>query len=262
MFKSRTYLVVLILTLCNLLPNPVYAADYWQEHTQGWHWYQKIKQSKEDPINTSQTINDNPVQQMAYWQEAVKRSLDKAILSPTQENVLAYIQLQNQLSQQASRFSAVWQQLLWSHPRLDYSFLHPTNQLGQQAYWDKQHMQLEQTAKQLAKDYGLFFIFKGDCPYCKRFAPILQNFTKRYGFYVSPVTLDGKNLPEFPLAKIDNGLAMNLNITQVPAVVAVSFSGMQVKPKIRPISFGLISEEELLERLVSVLKPSELTAKV
>jgi len=42
------------------------------------------------------------------------------------------------------------------------------------------------------------FFFRGACPYCHKFAPLLKAFADRYGFRLVDVSLDGGGLPEFP----------------------------------------------------------------
>ena len=68
---------------------------------------------------------------------------------------------------------------------------------------------------------SLIFFFRGDCPYCHKFAPILKKFAERYGFTVIPVAVDGGTLPEYPYPKEDYTLGRQLKVAQVPALFMI-----------------------------------------
>lgn len=237
-----------MLLLCLLLPlTNAMAGNFWQDHAEGWHWYHDPASSRDSSRpDVSQTTD--PVTTMDSLQQKVKQALDKAILEPTPENVKNYIELQNKIAKQASLFSSVWQRIIRETPTLDYSLQHPTNQIGKQVYWDKRHTEIESSISQLAKTHGLFFFFKASCPYCHRYAPIVKAFAERYGFSVIPITLDEGTLPEFPDAKLNNGAAMQFEINIVPALFMVDPQTAQIIP----LSYGLISEEDLANRVYSI----------
>ena len=83
------------------------------------------------------------------------------------------------------------------------------------------------------------------------FAPTLAAFQARHGIQVVAVSMDGGPMPGFPEARPDNGIATTLKVTQVPAIfLAQPFTG-----RITPIGFGVLSESQLLERIVAVSSP-------
>ena len=41
----------------------------------------------------------------------------------------------------------------------------------------------------------LIFVFRGDCPHCHRFAPILKRFEQEFGFTVLAISMDGRAIP-------------------------------------------------------------------
>jgi conjugal transfer pilus assembly protein TraF len=91
-------------------------------------------------------------------------------------------------------------------------------------------------------------IFRGD--YRQKLSPILKATAEKYGFSLLPVTLDGLSLPEFPNPEINHGQAESLNVKVFPSVYLVS-------PKTRtlsPVTFGLVSEVELKQRLVTAIQ--------
>ena len=220
---------------------------YFTGHAKGWHWYQQDP-VPEKPAPVTPAPSADPVEEMSAVRAAVTKALDQAILNPTTENVKNYIAMQNQVSNQSSKFADVWQKALLENPQLNYSLVHPTNSMGSQVDTDLQHAKEEQAIADLAKKSGLFFFYHSTCPYCQKFAPILKNFSTRYGIAVIPITTDGISLPEFPDSKIDSGQAAKFKVTVEPALFAVN----PYTHKAYPVSYGLLTEDDLKKRIVDL----------
>jgi conjugal transfer pilus assembly protein TraF len=185
---------------------------------------------------------------MSAVQATVKTLLNKAILSPTKSNVKNYIEVQNAVSANASKFSHTWQSVIMENPELDYTLVHPTNNTALQVEYDEATQQENSVIKQLAKQSGLVFFYRSSCPYCRKFAPVLKSFADKYGVTILPVTTDGISLPEFPKSYIDNGQAERFHATVEPAVFAVN----PYTHKAIPVSYGLVSETELKNRIMKI----------
>jgi conjugal transfer pilus assembly protein TraF len=193
---------------------------------------------------------------MEALHQQVKQSLYQAILNPTLDNMHAYIALQNQVNEQAHRFSAAWQVALLNHPELDYSLSHPTNAIGSQVYLSRQKSDEDKAISLLAKHSGLFFFYQSTCPYCQRFAPIVKSFSERYGISVVPITTDGISLPSFPHSHPDQGQAARFKVTMEPALFTVD----PYSQKIIPVGYGLMTEDELRARILMIAQQSKDTA--
>jgi conjugal transfer pilus assembly protein TraF len=113
---------------------------------------------------------------------------------------------------------------------------------------DQQRDKQAQAVRNLAATHGVLFIFRSACPYCHRLAPILKRFEQEYGMTVFPVSLDGRGLPEYPNPQPDNGIATRLNASMVPALYLSAPS----KRQIRPIGFGVMAMNELIERIAAL----------
>ena len=232
------FFVVSLTSICS------YANDvYYDEHAIGWHWYHEKKLEEKNKIK-------NPVKQMEALKKTITYALDRAILDPTEDNVRAYMQLQNIVSNQAGIFSQVWQKILWQSPELDYTLVHPVNSVGRAVDINLKDEAETAAIKKLAEESGLFFFYRSTCPYCRRFAPIVKNFALQYGLTIIPITTDGIMLPEFPDSKIDQGQAARFNVTYEPALFAVN----PYTAKAYPISYGLVSEQELRTRIVNIAR--------
>ncbi len=227
------------------LPSIVLADDYYTQHGVGWHWYDDPKEAQLQSINPDPK---DPVEQMKTVKLALQRALDTAVLNPTPQNVQNYIMMQNQISDRASHFARVWQWVLLQNPKMDYSIQHPTNQLGRQIYLDQQGAQQDAAIYELAKHSGLFFFYRSQCPYCERFAPILKHFSEHYGIAVIAITLDGVALPEFPQSRVDSGQAVRFRVIEEPALFTVN----PYTHKVIPVSYGLISENDLRTRILDI----------
>jgi len=156
--------------------------------------------------------------------------------------------IENQLSTRANQFADVREKILLLHPELNYSLLHPTNNMALQVYQEKESDKKERAIFNFAKHQGLFFFYRSTCPYCKRFAPILKNFSDHYHISVIPITTDGISLPEFPYSKQDKGQAKKFNVTVEPSLFAVD----PYTQKAYPVSYGLMSETELRDAIYKI----------
>lgn len=63
----------------------------------------------------------------------------------------------------------------------------------------------------VSQDYGLFFIFKSSCPDSHKFAPIVQNFARRFDFELQGISEDGQGIEGFDSFLFDNGIGSALN---------------------------------------------------
>ena len=238
--------------------NPLLAEDsYYKRRAEGWHWYQdrKIQEDKkeEDKNKTKQpSISLTPTQLLKLYRHELEQKLHLAMLFPTLENVKAYQEFQKDLMERSQLFSERWMQSIYLNPHLDFTSQYPINQVGRHTYIDEKNKFKKTKLKALSKSYGFFFFFKGDCPYCHTFAPIVKRFAARYGWAVKAISLDGGKLNEYPKPLLDNGIAERLAITQVPVLVAVNPKTQELLP----ISYGIASEDEMEVRILTLIGKS------
>lgn len=237
-----TYILLTIIVFLSFLP--AFPKNYYGQHSKGWHWYN-------DPILLTQDLEDsisNPVIKMHTIKKTLEYTLDNAILHPTPNNVKNYIILQNAMSNRASYFSHMWQNVLLQNPNLNYSLQHPTNQIGREVYLDETRVKEDAAIHKLAQHTGLFFFYRSTCPYCQRFAPILKDFSERYKISVVAITTDGISLPEFPNSRIDTGQADQFHVEVEPALFTVN----PYTHEVIPVSYGLTTEDELRNRILEI----------
>ena len=229
-------------------------AAYFDRHADGWFWYHDPKLSKPAPAPKVEkpvamdSDKDDPVKVVEAEHKAMEQALDRAIVTPTPENIKTYLELNQHLMSQAGDFAEAWRGAIWSNPSLDYSLVSP---VGSSAYVkaDQDAAADEQRLLRAAQDWGLVFFFRGTCPYCHKFAPLLKQFAEHYGFRIVDVSLDGGGLPEFPNPQPNNQAAQNLRVEAVPAVYLVNPRTRQVVPAV----FGLVGWSDLVQRLIYAL---------
>ena len=225
---------------------------YWQDQRDGWFWYRDPpvppQQNKLKPTS-QQTKQAQVLQDFKAMQRRLEDLKHIAVMEPSDEHLLAYMRYQRMVMDKSQTFAERWQRLLWQSPDLDYSLQgRPTNAMAIQVFDEQQRSQDTRTVEQLARQHALLFLFRGDCPFCHRFAPILKRFGQAHGMTILAVSLDGGALPEFPDARADNGIAARLGARSVPAL----FLSQPMRREIHPVGYGLMSDAELLQRVAAV----------
>ena len=226
---------------------------YWRQHREGWFWYRDPVPAK--PIKSAKASKRST--ELADFDALQKRLEDLkriAVMNPSDANLLAYMHLQRTVMDKSQTFADRWQRLVWSVPDLDYGMTgRPTNAMAINVFDDQHRSRDAETVRALAATHGLIFVFRSDCPFCHRFAPILKRFEQEFGITVLAVSMDGGTLPDYPDARPDNGIATRLQARSVPAVYLTQPS----RREIRPVGFGLMSDSELLERVAALARDQD-----
>ena len=238
------------------------ASPYWSDAWRGWHFYEDPDpDSQERPAPSPKVVSPTAkpkatrppeLAEFERLQKTLEETRNIAIMRPSEANVRRYMELESQVVARASYFADVAQRVAWATPELDPT-LHgrPVNAKALEVFEQTELADHSRSIGELGKDHVLFFFYRSDCPYCHAFAPTLEAFQARHGIQVIAISVDGGPMPGFPNARPDNGIATTLKVTQVPAVfLAQPFTG-----KITPIGFGVLSESQLLERIVAVASP-------
>lgn len=257
-YREAYLLLYHALIVGTVLMYPLYLLaepTFFEKRSEGWHWYESlqdgdVKEGDQQPEPQRRT----PTQEIESQRKALEQKLHAAIIAPTQENIMAYLLLQKALMDQSEKFSNEWKKVVMRTPSLDETLIHPVDQNALPLYYAEQRHDLEKRIKGLSKEYGLFFFFRENCPYCHQFAPIVKRFSEKYGWSVLAISLDKDSagssslrspLPEFLHAKRDNGIGVRLGISHVPALIAIHAA----TKKLIPLAYGMISEGEIEGRI-------------
>lgn len=234
-----------------------YCASFSKQKSRGWHWYEDRKQeeatSKNDQIESTKLT---PTEQIEQIKKDAEHKLNTALIQPTEKNVIAYIKAQERIGDKSEKFSKVWQQVIYKNPNLDRTIKHPVSNNALHIARSEELNKKRQKIKNLSKEYGLMYFFRGDCKYCQGFASVVQNFAQTYNWELMPIQIGEVGSAAFPNANHDNGISQKLGITSVPALIAVHpKTGDMV-----PLAFGYVSESEIEDR-VNVLISKKVESK-
>ena len=225
-------------------------AAYWLRNREGWFWYRDPPVAAPRPAPPA----NKPPRELVEFEAMQKRLEDLkriAVMNPTDANLTAYMRYQRLVMDKSGHFAERWQRLVWTVPELDYGLTgRPTNALAINVFDEQQRDRQAQTLRSLAASHGLIFVFRGDCPHCHRFAPILKRFEQEFGFTVLAISMDGRAIPEYPNAQPDNGMAARLNATAVPALYLTAPATRQIVP----VGFGVMSMTDLVERIAALAR--------
>lgn len=192
-----------------------------------------------------------PAQQSASAQmKAITRQLDelkaRAILEPTEANVIAYVRFQREQLDRASTFSDTWQRALWQNPDMDYTLERPVSTVGKRAWTDNRSATRDQVLSRLGQRYGMFYFFAQSCAACEVFSPILRSVADSHRIAVMAVSTDGGPSRQFPNYVVDSGQRQRMGVPlATPALVLFD----TVTRKTVPIGFGVMSADEVMERI-------------
>lgn len=222
-------------------------AGFYDAHARGWHWYEKNAEVKEEEVEKDFSALP-PLEAI----KAIKIDLDtkraKALLAPTEQNVYDYIKTQEIWANKAEQFSKTWQWVITQHPELNYNLQHPTSELAKRVAQEEKSKGVNEAITYIKEHFGLFYFYRSDCAYCEKFSPILKAFGERYQLQILAISLDGKPNSVFKTFRADNGIAQKWGVQHVPALFAISPEDEQVIP----IAFGLISQNDLEQRFLSL----------
>ncbi len=256
---SRKLGVVLILFLClvqNGFADSKDNSSYCQEYGLGWHFYCQDDKEKEQPLTTndSRLTTNNTQEDYKKKLELIKQTLEdkkaKAVIYPTEANLKDYMNYQKMVMDKSSKFADVWRRTLWTTPELDYTQFRPTAKMAKEAWIDKRNSDVSETIKNINDRYGIFFIFRGDCSYCHKYAPILKSFQEKYQITIMPVSMDGGQLPNWQKFRINKGQVEKMGLTTQAVPATILFD--KETRKFIPIGFGVLSHSELEERIYAI----------
>lgn len=238
-----------------------HANSFFDAHSKGWHWYEKMDKEEDEEIPIKDDKNDDKNLQKKTESEIVKayskeleNRLHKAWMHPTQDNIKAYMDMQKDMVDRSQTFSQNWMKTIFTHPHLDETLQNPVNQKARHLQLDLQKKRTIDIIKNLSKDYGLFFFFSSHCRYCQEFAPIVKTFSQTHEWEVLAISMDGVQSDVFKNTVPDNGLFEQWNVQVLPALFAVNPQTGHVIP----VAYGLTSIDEMENRIMQLVKKDKL----
>ena len=222
----------------------------------GWHFYcdpaaeEKADSPEAPPDSPAAALPDTAMEQVHVLRRELEEARAAAVLAPTPENVAAYLHLQQDALQRAAIFSDAFRRVVWATPGLDYTLKRPAGALAKQLWSDDRRVEVASMLARLGERYGLIYVGHTDCGGCRVFGPLLRAFALRHGLDVLAVSMTGEALEGWPEAVPDRGLMERLGLAGSPVPAVVLFD--TETGRALPISFGVIAEDQLAERIFAL----------
>ena len=182
-----------------------------------------------------------------------------AVLDPTPENVLAYMEVNKELAERAVDFTEAWQRILFSTPHLNANVDYPLATVGANVWQDQMKAAREETFREVAREAGLLFIFDGDaaCGICKVQGQILTQMEETYGVSILAVSKDGGANTFYPSAFTDDGRLEEMGLAEYPTpTLALAKPGTG---NVSVIGSGILTADQILEtvHILTKIPPGE-----
>lgn len=225
--------------------------DFYCEERRLGQWFYC---SKPKPAEQERQVSAGPQRSSVERMAAITRQLDelkaKAILDPTEENVIAYVRFQREQLDRASTFSDTWQRALWQNPDLDYTLQRPVSTVGKRAWLDNRRADRDSVLASLSQRYGLFYFYAQSCGACDLFSPILRSVADSHRMAVMAVSMDGGPSRDFPNYVVDAGQRARMGIpgNETPALVLFD----TVTKRTIPVGYGILSADEIMNRIFAL----------
>jgi len=236
-----------------LIEDPAGANADWCENRKLGTWFYCAKPRPAEKAEPAAVVPTVPATERL---NAITKQLNElraeAILTPSPENISAYVRFQREQLDRSSLFADVWQRALWQNPELDYTLERPVSNLGKQAFMDDRKADREQTLVRLGDRYGVFYFFASTCSPCKLFSPILKSVADSHRLNVMAISTDGGPNDVFTRYVVDTGQRQRMGISSATVPAVVLFDS-RTKTTI-PIGYGLMSADELMERIYVLTK--------
>jgi conjugal transfer pilus assembly protein TraF len=157
------------------------------------------------------------------------------------------------MKDKSMKFAYIWRDVLLEHPELDPTVTSPTSSYGIHVKGKQDVLQNKATLAEMSEDAGIFLFVSGDCPYCHAEADVLVNFTKQYGVAIRTISSDHCGYANFQNCTIAPRLFEIFDVKTTPTIVAV-YKGQDDKPIYQPIASGIVTLDEIVNRLVFYYK--------
>lgn len=221
---------------------PALCESYFQQRERGWFWYEPSP----GPGDTARPGSREGHVTVERIRERGERLFETALLSPTRENVRAYMEHQKRVLERSERFSQVWKRVLWESPSLDATVDYPVSAAGAEISRNLQRSARDGTIERISRVGKLVFFFRSDCPFCRGQAEVIKTLERRHGIGVLPASLDGRGLyPLYPHFVSGGAQAARLGVDRVPAL----FLFVPSRRKIVRIGTGYLTLGEIRRRL-------------
>lgn len=243
-------------------PSMNYPSEWSCRGEEKFNWYceeeQKPASATQDKksVDVSETKEEKAVKELDKITKDLDAKRALSVVHPTPDNIRAYMAAQKVEIDRASYYADVWRRVLWQSASLNFELKNPMNNSAIKVAAREREKKQNDTMTDLAKEWGIFFFFRGDCPYCRHMVSTLQWITRQYDMTIMPISMDGATIDGLPAAVKDNGLSATLGVEAVPMYVLGNVKTHQMVT----LGSGVLSLQDFVERIyvLTQTKPGEL----
>lgn len=240
---------------------PQEANRFYSDTKHGWFWYedpQLVQEEESEPLeqdwterNTAQTTRkeqslDNYSVETLWnmhpddFQNMLNGLQKKAVQTPTEQNILEYLTMQDIARRKALAYTNAVQYVTQKHTGLfNINQVYPVAGPGVSARVQLQQDEISGTINRARDDHALIMFTSPGCPYCVRQEQILAYFAERYGWQIKSVDISRK--PE---------AASRFNITVTPTMLLIK----RGQESYMPVATGVITLSELERKLYQAIR--------
>jgi len=228
--------------------------QFYHDAKRGWFWYEepppelpKLEEEKQDekePPRLLPTMRDHTTEELWNmhpddFQALLMDFQKKAVQSPSEENVLDYLTMQDIARRKAAAYANVAGFVIQKHASLDLGRDYPVTAPGVVAKIRMQNEEVSRTIQAARDDHALLYFTSPTCPYCTEQQQILGLFIDRYGWQVKSIDVDAQ-----PATAARSG------ITTTPALLLINRN----RQDSLPVAAGVISLDELEQKLYRAVR--------
>lgn len=214
-----------------------------------WFYCEHPKADSPPPASQAQASATDQIEALRKRGDELR---NRAILNPTEANVIAYMKYQRQQTDMASTLADTWGRILIAHPELDYTQQRPVSNLGKANWQEQRQADIEATMHALNDRYGVFYFYDSRSKASQIEGPIMRSLADSYGLAVVAVSQDGSPSAEFPEYVVDHGERerMGLPGKVTPAVALFD----TVTKKAILIASGITAADDIMQRIFILTK--------
>jgi len=227
-------------------------AKFYNNTRHGWFWYEdpplvqeETEKTESKPSRQSVSLDNYTVQELwnMYpddFQELLNKIQKKAVQSPTEQNIMEYLSMQDIARRKALAYTNATMYVTQKHAALfNANQVYPTTAPGITARVTMQSREIVNTINRAGFDHALIFFINPSCGFCKKQEQILAYFKDKYKWPIRTVDIS-RNI----------NVATRFNITVTPTLLLIK----KGQDDYLTISTGVIALTELERKLYRAIR--------
>lgn len=191
---------------------------------------------------------------------------ERAINTPTEANVSAYLYAKRITMDKAQRFAEVVTKVNNEDPVLNENNRVPYASSGAQSIRNADYLAQQQAVRELGQQGGLVIFVDGSCRFCAVQLPVLEAIKNNYGMEFLVVTIDGAKPKGFRGQVVtDNGLYHKLGLKLTPTVVYIpkpkGYANDNDPNRYLIVAQGFYAQDELVKQMAFAGHNTQLLTK-